>query len=63
MAIVALMELLGPLAQLLGMIVLILFGVAGVIALIKTLIKPILFISGCVTLCYLIYIYVQMGGG
>lgn len=63
MAIVALMELLGPLAQLLGMIVLILFGVAGVIALIKTLIKPILFISGCVTLCYLIYIYVQMGCG
>ena len=63
MAIVALMELLGPMAQLLGMIVLILFGVAGVIALIKTLIKPILFISGCVTLCYLIYIYVQMGGG
>ena len=63
MAIVALMELLGPLAQLLGMVVLILFGVAGVIALIKTLIKPILFISGCVTLCYLIYIYVQMGCG
>ena len=63
MATVALMELLGPLAHLLGMIVLILFGVAGVIALIKTLIKPILFISGCVTLCYLIYIYMQMGGG
>ena len=63
MVFIALMEFMGPLAQLLGMFVLILFGVAGVIALIKALIKPILIISGCATLCYLIYIYMQMGGG
>lgn len=63
MAFIALMEFMGPLAQLLGMIVIILFAAAGVIALIKALIKPILIISGCATLCYLIYIYMQMGGG
>ena len=60
MTFLALMELLSPLALLLGFLAIFLLAAAGVIALLRILIKPTLIIFGCATVCYLVYNYLTM---
>ena len=63
MTIVELIQFLEPIAQPLGMIVIILLVAAGLVYLIKILYKPILIISGCATVCYMLYYYILMMAG
>ncbi len=63
MTIVELIQFLEPIAQPLGMIVIILLVAAGLVYLIKILYKPILIISGCAIVCYMLYYYILMMAG